>query len=76
MQREEYDTMLSESITRGEHYIQAHEEEDVEAAALLGINIEELRPGEALAKLEGRKRRRGWKDAVPLDDWTRPVHAA
>jgi len=74
--REEYDTLLSESISRGETFAaeqaaQLHELQ--EAAAAIGVDLESLRPGEALT---AGKRRKGWKEGVVLRDWTRVVRAA
>lgn len=76
MTREEYDTLLSESIARGESFAAdqaAHAQEMQEAAAAIGVDLESLRPGEALSV---GKRRRGWKEGVVLRDWTRAVRAA
>lgn len=70
--REEYDTLLGESITRGEQYLTDLKAAEVEVAALVGVDVEALRPGEALISGQGQ-RRRGWREGVVLKDWSRPV---
>jgi actin-related protein 10 len=68
--REEYDSRLSESLARGDHYRAALEEASAEAevAAAVGIDVDKLQPGMALV---GSGRRRGWRDGVVVGDWTR-----
>lgn len=73
--REEYDTLFSESIVRGEALIaeqEAKRAEMAEAAAAIGVDLESLRPGEALG---AGKRRRGWKEGVKVHDWSGGVKA-
>lgn len=69
--REEYDTLAAESAVRGEQYRQhlddAHSEAEV--AAVVGLSLDELRPGMATL---GSGRKRGWRDGAFLRDWTRP----
>lgn len=70
MLREEYDTLLGESITKGEQYLADLEAAEVEVATLIGVDVASLRPGEALI---AGQRKRGWKEGVVLRDWTRSV---
>lgn len=65
--REDYDTLCAESIARGDHYRSSLE--DAEVAEGVGISVDELRPGMALL---GTGRRRGWRDGVVVNDWSRP----
>lgn len=71
--REEYDTAFSENIARGEAFVAEQEAKSagiVSAAAALGIELDSLRPGEALG-LGGR--RREWKEGVRVHDWSAGV---
>jgi actin-related protein 10 len=69
IQREEYDTLCAESIARGENWRMMVEEAEVEMAALVGVEVESLRPGMALGDVEGG-RKRGWRDDRVLGDWS------
>jgi actin-related protein 10 len=73
MTREEYDTLLGESIARGEAYRAEQAATEAEVAALTAIDLESLQPGEALYS---GKRRRGWREGVRLGDWAKTVKAA
>lgn len=68
--REEYETMLSESAARGDQYRTALDDVEAEAqvAAAIGVSLDDLRPGMALS---GDGRKRGWRDSVPVNDWTK-----
>lgn len=70
MLREEYDTLTAEGLIRGEQYRRDMEDNESEAqvAAVVGISLEELRPGMALL---GQGRKKGWRDGVTMGDWTR-----
>jgi hypothetical protein len=69
--REEYDTLFSESIVRGEAFLAEQETkraELAEVAAAIGVDLDSLRPGEAVGV---GKRRRGWKEGAVIKDWSR-----
>ena len=72
--REEHDTIISESIARGETYRTQLKEDEEEIMASIGVDVEMLRPGEAVNGHVG-KRRRGWKEEG-IRDWTRPLIGA
>ncbi len=42
-------------------------EVEKEIAALVGVSVEDLRPGMAV---EGMDRKRGWRDGVSVGDWS------
>jgi actin-related protein 10 len=65
--REEYDAQYAESIARGDHYRSLVEDEEV--AEVVGVSVDELRPGMALI---GTGRKRGWRDGVAVNDWSKP----
>ena len=68
--REEYDTLFSESIMRGEAFLaeqEAKRAEFAEVAAAIGVELESLRPGEAVGV---GSRRRGWKEGTVVKDWS------
>ncbi|WWD04122.1 hypothetical protein V865_002188 [Kwoniella europaea PYCC6329] len=77
--RESYDTSLSHSIARGEVYKEELDLSSIEMSTLLGVNIEDLKVGQALGAGDaggedefGMKRKRGWNDhIVGMNDWTR-----
>ncbi|WRT69489.1 uncharacterized protein IL334_006475 [Kwoniella shivajii] len=71
--RESYDTLVSISSSRGEIYKEELETSEVEVAATTGIDIEELKVGQALNDELGLGRRRGWKENAGLPDWSRAV---
>lgn len=70
--REEYDTKLGESISRGQIYRAEQTAAEADVATLVGIDMESLNPGQALGI--GR-RRKGWRDGVILHDWSKVVLA-
>jgi hypothetical protein len=43
--------------------------EDEEVAEVVGVSVDELRPGMALL---GTGRKRGWRDGVAVNDWSKP----
>ena len=71
---EDYDTLLAHSHARGKAYRDQLEADEAELAALEGVDIDQLRPGEARFNVDqdGRpaERRRGFRTAV-INDWTR-----
>ncbi|WWC95350.1 hypothetical protein V866_002212 [Kwoniella sp. B9012] len=77
--RESYDTSLSHSIARGEAYKEELDLSSIEMSTLLGVNIEDLKVGQALGAGDaggedefGMKRKRGWNDhVIGMNDWTR-----
>lgn len=74
--REAYDTILSTSLARGDAYRQELKEAYHDVAASVGINVEELKAGEAVRDGRGLGRRRGWKDGKGVvDDWSKAVKA-
>lgn len=69
--REDYDSAIADSVTRGEDYIaelKAEREKLGEAMAAVGLGMDELAPGMALAGLDS-KRKRGWR-AAAVPDWS------
>ena len=69
---EDYETLLSTSISRGEAYRRELEESEVELATM-GIDLYGLRPGEARETRKDNEflaRKRGWRDSV-VQEWTR-----
>lgn len=70
MLREEYDTLTAEGLIRGDQFRRDLEDRDSESrvAAVVGISLDELRPGMALL---GEGRKKGWRDGVTIGDWTR-----
>ncbi|ADV22349.1 hypothetical protein I305_02804 [Cryptococcus gattii E566] len=74
--RETYDTLLATSLARGDAYRQELEDAYHDVAASIGINVEELKTGEAVRDGRGLGRRRGWKDGRDVvGDWSRAVKA-
>ena len=73
MQREEWHALQAEAARKGEQWRDDLDVAEAEVAALLGANIDELRPGEALGTV-GRKR--GWRDSAELPDWSRGTISA
>ncbi|ORY34879.1 actin-domain-containing protein [Naematelia encephala] len=75
MTRETYDTLFAHSIERGESWLAAQETAERDVAALVGVNIEDLKPG--MAREGGLERKRGWKVGGEgiIGDWTRVVRA-
>ncbi|OWZ68405.1 hypothetical protein AYX15_00819 [Cryptococcus neoformans] len=74
--RETYDTILSTSLARGDAYRQELKEAYHDVAASVGINVEELKAGEAVRDGRGLGRRRGWKDGKGVvGDWSKAVKA-
>ena len=74
--REAYDTILSTSLARGDAYSKELKEAYHDVAASVGINVEELKAGEAVRDGRGLGRRRGWKDGKGVvDDWSKAVKA-
>ena len=75
---EDYETQLSVSVSRGQAYRQQLEESEAELAATIGLDMNQLRPGEAMERVmrenEYLRRKRGWRDSV-VADWTRGVTA-
>lgn len=69
--REEYDTNLSESLARAEIFDSEREAALVDLMTEVGMDIEDLKPGEAA--LLSRERKRGWKEDGGVGDWSRPA---
>jgi len=73
--REDYDGLCAESLVRADAYRTALDEAEVEVAALVGLDVEELLPGMALDGLSG-KRKRGYHEGPRLGDWAQgPIKA-
>lgn len=72
--REDYDSAVLDSVTRGEDYIaqlKTEREQLGEAMAAVGLEVDELAPGMAVGALEA-KRKRGWTPCA-IPDWSTGV---
>jgi actin-related protein 10 len=68
--REEYDTRVSDSLSRGATFHAAVKEERGQVPApQLGLALDDMLPGMAVGSLAD-KRKRGWTPSGGLGDWT------